>query len=116
MCLLSGLNRCSSRGRGRRQNNPSPTNPDSNLERVFIWDLDETIIIFHSMITGSFAHCYGKDKQTVLGVGLKMEEMVFSLADAHFFFNDIEVRPEECPPARDPSEINRLLSLSVPGL
>lgn len=50
----------SSRGRGRRQNNPSPSNPESSLERVFIWDLDETIIIFHSLLTGTYASRYGK--------------------------------------------------------
>lgn len=43
---------------GRRQN-PSPS-PESDLERVFIWDLDETIIIFHSLLTGSYAQRYGK--------------------------------------------------------
>ncbi|OXB68738.1 hypothetical protein ASZ78_012937 [Callipepla squamata] len=48
-----------SRGRGRRNNNPSPP-PDSDLERVFIWDLDETIIIFHSLLTGSYANRYGR--------------------------------------------------------
>ena len=25
------------------------------VERVFIWDLDETIILFHSLLTGTFA-------------------------------------------------------------
>uniref|UniRef100_A0A8D2J555 Eyes absent homolog n=1 Tax=Varanus komodoensis TaxID=61221 RepID=A0A8D2J555_VARKO len=49
-----------SRGRGRRNNNPSPP-PDSDLERVFIWDLDETIIIFHSLLTGSYANRYGRE-------------------------------------------------------
>ncbi|XP_054250748.1 eyes absent homolog 1 isoform X5 [Indicator indicator] len=48
------------RGRGRRNNNPSPP-PDSDLERVFIWDLDETIIIFHSLLTGSYANRYGRE-------------------------------------------------------
>uniref|UniRef100_A0A8K9UWC0 Eyes absent homolog n=1 Tax=Oncorhynchus mykiss TaxID=8022 RepID=A0A8K9UWC0_ONCMY len=48
-----------SRGRGRRNNNPSPP-PDSDLERVFIWDLDETIIVFHSLLTGSYANRYGR--------------------------------------------------------
>jgi hypothetical protein len=52
-----------SAGRGprnrRRTNNPSP-GPENDLERVFIWDLDETIIIFHSLLTGSFAQRYGK--------------------------------------------------------
>ncbi|XP_023721492.1 eyes absent homolog 2 isoform X2 [Cryptotermes secundus] len=80
----------SSRGRGRRQNNPSPSSPESNLERVFIWDLDETIIIFHSLLTGSFATRYGKDAQSVVQLGFRMEEMVFNLADTHFFFNDVE--------------------------
>ncbi|XP_053542097.1 eyes absent homolog 4 isoform X9 [Ictalurus punctatus] len=47
------------RGRGRK-NNPSPP-PDSDLERVFVWDLDETIIVFHSLLTGSYAQKYGKE-------------------------------------------------------
>ncbi|XP_021918340.1 eyes absent homolog 2 isoform X3 [Zootermopsis nevadensis] len=80
----------SSRGRGRRQNNPSPSSPESNLERVFIWDLDETIIIFHSLLTGTFATRYGKDAHSVVQLGFRMEEMVFNLADTHFFFNDVE--------------------------
>ena len=43
---------------GRRPD-PSP-GPESDLERVFVWDLDETIIIFHSLLTGSYAQRYGK--------------------------------------------------------
>jgi hypothetical protein len=30
------------------------------FQRVFLWDLDETIIIFHSLLTGSFAQKFGK--------------------------------------------------------
>ncbi|KAK5877568.1 hypothetical protein CesoFtcFv8_025060 [Champsocephalus esox] len=80
-----------SRGRGRRNNNPSPP-PDSDLERVFIWDLDETIIVFHSLLTGSYANRYGRDPPTSVSLGLRMEEMIFNLADTHLFFNDLEVR------------------------
>ncbi|XP_046387037.1 eyes absent homolog 2 isoform X2 [Ischnura elegans] len=80
------------RGRGRRagHNNPASPNPEYNLERVFIWDLDETIIIFHSLLTGSYATRYGKDAHSVVQLGFRMEEMVFNLADTHFFFNDVE--------------------------
>uniref|UniRef100_A0A8C1WRT6 Eyes absent homolog n=1 Tax=Cyprinus carpio TaxID=7962 RepID=A0A8C1WRT6_CYPCA len=78
-----------SRGRGRRNNNPSPP-PDSDLERVFIWDLDETIIVFHSLLTGSYANRFGRDPPTSVSLGLRMEEMIFNLADTHFFFNDLE--------------------------
>ncbi|CAN8001723.1 unnamed protein product [Ixodes hexagonus] len=79
----------SGRGRGRRQANPSP-GPENSLERVFIWDLDETIIIFHSLLTGTFAGRYGKDGPSSVQYGLGMEEMIFNLADSHFFFNDLE--------------------------
>ncbi|XP_042570149.1 eyes absent homolog 1 [Cyprinus carpio] len=78
-----------SRGRGRRNNNPSPP-PDSDLERVFIWDLDETIIVFHSLLTGSYANRFGRNPIWSVSLGLRMEEMIFNLADTHFFFNDLE--------------------------
>ncbi|XP_045068862.1 eyes absent homolog 4 isoform X6 [Coregonus clupeaformis] len=82
------------RGRGRK-NNPSPP-PDSDLERVFVWDLDETIIVFHSLLTGSYAQKYGKDPPMAVTLGLRMEEMIFNLADTHLFFNDLEVGVQEC--------------------
>ncbi|KAF6284329.1 EYA transcriptional coactivator and phosphatase 2 [Rhinolophus ferrumequinum] len=48
------------RGRSKRSSDPSPAG-DNEIERVFVWDLDETIIIFHSLLTGTFASRYGKD-------------------------------------------------------
>ncbi|XP_069099567.1 eyes absent homolog 2 isoform X2 [Pleurodeles waltl] len=77
------------RGRSKRSNDPSPS-VDNEIERVFVWDLDETIIIFHSLLTGTFATRYGKDTTTSVRVGLMMEEMIFNLADSHLFFNDLE--------------------------
>uniref|UniRef100_A0AAV2M8A3 Eyes absent homolog n=1 Tax=Knipowitschia caucasica TaxID=637954 RepID=A0AAV2M8A3_KNICA len=47
------------RGR-KRVNEPAPP-LDSDIERVFIWDLDETIIIFHSLLTGTFSSRFGKE-------------------------------------------------------
>ncbi|MGH0146010.1 UNVERIFIED_CONTAM: hypothetical protein FKN15_034570 [Acipenser sinensis] len=58
--------------------------------RVFIWDLDETIIVFHSLLTGSYANRYGRDPPSSVSLGLRMEEMIFNLADTHLFFNDLE--------------------------
>jgi len=79
----------SSRNRNRRQPNPSP-DPESNLDRVFVWDLDETIIIFHSLMTGSYASRFGKDVPGSVQMGVGMEELIFNLSDTHFFFNDLE--------------------------
>ncbi|XP_039299321.1 eyes absent homolog 2 isoform X2 [Nilaparvata lugens] len=93
------------RGRGRRvhpssslphnhnsHQSASPPHPlpENNLDRVFIWDLDETIIIFHSLLTGTFASRFSKDTQSIVQLGFRMEEMIFNLADTHFFFNDVE--------------------------
>ena len=33
---------------------------DNELERVFVWDLDETIIIFHSLLTSTYAQRFLK--------------------------------------------------------
>lgn len=77
------------RGRSKRNSDPSPAG-DNEIERVFVWDLDETIIIFHSLLTGTFASRYGKDTTTSVRIGLMMEEMIFNLADTHLFFNDLE--------------------------
>ncbi|XP_044290892.1 eyes absent homolog 3 isoform X4 [Varanus komodoensis] len=76
------------KNRGKRKADSLPQ--DNELERVFLWDLDETIIIFHSLLTGSYAQKYGKDPTLVIGSGLSMEEMIFEVADTHLFFNDLE--------------------------
>uniref|UniRef100_A0A8C2HEV8 Eyes absent homolog n=1 Tax=Cyprinus carpio TaxID=7962 RepID=A0A8C2HEV8_CYPCA len=55
-----------------------------------IWDLDETIIIFHSLLTGTFSTRFGKDSGKAVSLGLWMEEMIFNLADSRLFFNDLE--------------------------
>ncbi|XP_020497896.1 eyes absent homolog 3 isoform X1 [Labrus bergylta] len=76
------------KGKAKKPDNAPPTETD--LERIFLWDLDETIIIFHSLLTGSYAQKFGKDPTTVLNLGLQMEELIFELADTHLFFNDLE--------------------------
>lgn len=78
------------KAKGKAKKSDGSQSTDNHLERVFLWDLDETIIIFHSLLTGSFAQKFGKDPATVLNLGLQMEELIFELADTHLFFNDLE--------------------------
>lgn len=59
-------------------------------DRVFVWDLDETIIIFHTLLSGNFAERYKKDRGQIVQLGLQMENLVFNVADANLFFNDVE--------------------------
>nr|CEH19755.1 Cs-eyesabsent [Cupiennius salei] len=80
----------SGKGRGRKTIDTTSESENNDLERVFVWDLDETIIIFHSLLTGTYATRYGKDAPHSVSLGLRMEEKIFNLADTHFFFNDLE--------------------------
>ena len=54
---FAGRKSSASRGRnGKRRNSASPElEAQVEVDRVFIWDLDETIILFHSLLTGTFA-------------------------------------------------------------
>ncbi|XP_018603416.1 protein phosphatase EYA3 isoform X2 [Scleropages formosus] len=85
-----GCRNSSGKAKAKARKSESTLPVDSNLERIFLWDLDETIIIFHSLLTGTFAQKFGKDQTTVLNLGLQMEELIFELADTHLFFNDLE--------------------------
>ncbi|XP_069479174.1 eyes absent homolog 3 isoform X2 [Ambystoma mexicanum] len=78
------------KNRTKVKKSDATTAQDNELERIFLWDLDETIIIFHSLLTGSYAQKYGKDPTIVVSSGLAMEEMIFEVADTHLFFNDLE--------------------------
>uniref|UniRef100_A0A095AFN9 Eyes absent homolog n=1 Tax=Schistosoma haematobium TaxID=6185 RepID=A0A095AFN9_SCHHA len=63
---------------------------DDKFTRIFIWDLDETLIIFHTLLTGYYAHRYGKDPAVAGSYGLRMEELIYNLADTYLFFNELE--------------------------
>ncbi|XP_053598768.1 eyes absent homolog 4 isoform X2 [Microplitis demolitor] len=81
--------------RGRRQSGSgnsigSADTTEGGTDRIFIWDLDETIVVFHSLLTGQFATKHGKDPALLAQLAYRMEEMIFNLADTHFFFNDVE--------------------------
>ncbi|CAB4057532.1 EYA4 [Lepeophtheirus salmonis] len=59
------------RGRGKpRRNSDSPI-ISNDINRVFIWDLDETIIIYHSLLTGTYARRYSKDIKPFASIGSK---------------------------------------------
>ncbi|XP_043278582.1 eyes absent homolog 4 isoform X3 [Venturia canescens] len=82
--------------RGRRQSGSgnsigSADTSEAGPDRIFIWDLDETIVVFNSLLTGQFATKHAKDPAPLAQLAYRMEEMIFNLADSHFFFNDVEL-------------------------
>lgn len=85
----------SGRSRGRRHQQSSPTRSvasDTAItenvkapDRVFIWDLDETIIIFHSLLTGSYANRYNKVTIFLVQHSTKLENCVIMVGIVWIF-------------------------------
>ena len=71
---------------------------------VFVFDLDETLIVFNKLLTGQYAAELGKvwrcaaggsrsdaqDEAIGKAIGRYFEAAVLELADSQFFFNDLE--------------------------
>ena len=58
--LLLASKSKNNRGRSKTQQRQLSPDPDNHVERIFVWDLDETIIILHSLLTGTYAQRYQK--------------------------------------------------------
>lgn len=58
-------------------------------------------------------HFFFKDPPTSVSLGLRMEEMIFNLADTHLFFNDLEVSVRSFKTHRDDLMLNICLVLCV---
>lgn len=57
--------------------------------RVFIWDLDETLLLFASLYTGSFAQTHQKEIATGVVLGQQMMTFLIAMLERHFFFDDL---------------------------
>jgi len=70
------------RSKTRSTKSHSPPDPDNHIERVFIWDVDEVLLIYRTLFTAYTG--------TGARIGYDMERFVFSVADRHLFLTDLE--------------------------
>jgi hypothetical protein len=59
---------------------------------VFVWDLDESLILLHSLVSGRYAAACGEaaaDEQQLAGLARQMQWLVLQLADDHLFFQQV---------------------------
>jgi len=69
------------------------------IGRVYVWDLDETLIVFNSLLTGSFMEGKKMDMEKVRALSTfasRIEDMIYDLADRGFFFKSLDGRNEWC--------------------
>ncbi|XP_024986694.1 eyes absent homolog [Cynara cardunculus var. scolymus] len=59
---------------------------------VFVWDMDETLVLLKSLITGTYAKAFNgsKDVQKGIEIGKTWENQILRICDDHFFYEQIE--------------------------
>ncbi|KAK6947440.1 hypothetical protein RJ641_000913 [Dillenia turbinata] len=59
---------------------------------VYIWDMDETLILLKSLLDGTYAEAFNglKDVQKGVEIGRLWENHILQICDDHFFYEQIE--------------------------
>ncbi|KAK9716223.1 hypothetical protein RND81_06G219300 [Saponaria officinalis] len=67
-------------------------NPIDRKTIVYIWDMDETLILLKSLLDGTYAQAYGgsKDIQQAFDIGKMWEKLILDICDRYFFYEQIE--------------------------
>lgn len=58
---------------------------------VYIWDMDETLILLNSLLKSSYAEAFNglKDVQKGVELGKMWENLILQLCDDHFFYEQV---------------------------
>lgn len=61
---------------------------------VYVWDMDETIILLKSLLDGTYAEafCGSKDVKRGEELGKSWEKQILDLCDHHFFYEQVRLR------------------------
>lgn len=68
------------------------TSSSSNKKiRVYVWDMDETLILLKSLLNGTYADAFtgSKDIQKGEEIGKMWETLILDLCDHHFFYEQV---------------------------
>ncbi|XP_065183172.1 eyes absent homolog 3-like isoform X2 [Sycon ciliatum] len=81
-------------GRPRRRKS-QPVDDGDPGRKIFIWDLDETLLLYSSLLDGSFAKTMDLDCHRMDHLGRTLEKLIFALSDSSFFLKDLE-KSDQC--------------------
>lgn len=61
--------------------------------KVYIWDMDETLILLKSLLTGAYAGAFNglKDVQSGIKIGKLWENHILRACDTHFFYDQVSI-------------------------
>lgn len=60
-------------------------------KNVYIWDMDETLILLKSLLNGTYAEAFNGSKNVKEGleIGKMWEKHILDLCDNHFFYEEV---------------------------
>lgn len=66
-------------------------NTNSSDSVLFVWDLDETLIIFQTLSNGKFAELFqgSKDPRVGSDLGRRWESLILDVCDDYFFYKQV---------------------------
>ncbi|XP_052171292.1 eyes absent homolog isoform X2 [Diospyros lotus] len=75
-----------------RKRKASPQNSVDQKLRVYIWDMDETLILLKSLLNRTYAEAFNglKDVEKGVEIGEQWEKYILQVCDAYFFYEQIE--------------------------
>jgi EYA(Eyes Absent) family protein len=62
------------------------------VRTVYVWDMDETLILLKSLLDGTYANSFhgGKDLKKSVEIGKKWENLILRVCDDLFYYEEIE--------------------------
>lgn len=59
---------------------------------VYVWDMDETLILLNSLLKSSYAEAFNglKDVQKGVEIGRMWENLILQLCDDYFFYEQVK--------------------------
>lgn len=68
------------------------SNTEQNVN-VYVWDMDETLVLLKSLLEGSFAKVYNgsKDLKRGMEIGKQWENSILQLCDDLFHYNHVSL-------------------------
>jgi hypothetical protein len=96
--LVILLSESAAQGRGQIMNNDTSKKlgtlvSDDGPVNVYVWDMDETLILLRSLLNGTYAESFNGSKDVKRGVeiGRMWEKHILKICDDFFFYEQVSL-------------------------
>lgn len=71
----------------------SENTADQKMKVVYIWDMDETLILLKSLLNGTYAAAFNglKDVHKGIEIGRAWEDLILRVCDEFFFYQQVSL-------------------------